>query len=197
MKYYNEELRKDTNYRSDYVKTLISALEKKGKLEREERLRFISPDDYAKNPEKYRFEFIKMLGYPLDLPRKTELVEKVFVAKDGNVNIYRMQFLINEEIKFYGIFFKQIGRNDSNPFILSLHGGSGTPELVSSFYLDSANYNHQTRRITDRGADVFCPQLLLWDSDEYGNAYERLHIDGKLRQLGGSITAMEILSVPL
>lgn len=192
MKYYTEESEKDTRYRSEYVNTFLAALDRRGKAEREKRLKFIFPDAYCVNPEKYRRRLVKMLGFPLGLSRKIRLAEKVFITTDKNVNIYRMQFILNGGIKFYGIYFEQIKRTDDTPFILSLHGGGGTPELVSSFYLDSANYNHQTRRLTDRGADVFCPQLLLWNSEAYGNAYERLHIDGKLRQLGGSITAAEI-----
>ena len=39
---------------------------------------------------------------------------------------------------------------------------------------------------------MFAPQLLLWKTEDYGNAYERLETDGRLRQLGGCITALEI-----
>ena len=59
-------------------------------------------------------------------------------------------------------------------------------------HMASANYNHLVRRMTDKGANVLVPQLLLWSKNNYGGEYDRLHADGKLRQLGGSITALEL-----
>ena len=38
---------------------------------------------------------------------------------------------------------------------------------------------------------MYCPQFLLWEKDVYGSLYDRVDIDSKLRQLGGSITALE------
>ena len=63
---------------------------------------------------------------------------------------------------------------------------------MSGIHLDSANYNHLVRRITDRNANVFAPQLLLWDTEKYGNPRNRAETDGKLRQLGGTVTALEL-----
>jgi dienelactone hydrolase len=90
------------------------------------------------------------------------------------------------------LYFEQIENSIECPFVIAQHGGLGTSELCSSFYSESENYNHLVRRITDRGANVFAPQLLLWDKDIYGTEYDRFRIDGKLRQLGGSITALEL-----
>lgn len=73
-----------------------------------------------------------------------------------------------------------------------IHGGGGTPEVISSIHLDSANYNHLTRRITDKGANVFAPQMLNWSTDTYGTDFDRKIVDGKFRQLGGSVTAFEL-----
>ena len=120
------------------------------------------------------------------------LVEKTLITQDGNVNIYRLQFLFWDRIKVYALYFEQLNADMGTPFVSGLHGGEGTPELVSSIHMDSANYNHLVRRMTDKGANVLVPQLLLWSKNNYGGDYDRIYTDGKLCQLGGSITALEL-----
>ena len=111
---------------------------------------------------------------------------------DGNVNIYRIQLLFFGTLKFYGLFFEQTENKENAPFIIAQHGGGDTAEIISSFYDNSGCYRHLVRRMTDKGANVFAPQLLLWRDEPYGATYDRLVTDGKLRQLGGSITALEV-----
>lgn len=190
--YYSETIEKNTKYRADYLDGINDFLsDEKAKAE-EERKAFITPEKYAENPEYYRAKFVETLGFPLTKKREMPTAEKTFVAKDGNVNIYRMQFTFFGKLKTYGLYFEQTENAKNAPFIFGFHGGAGTPELVSSIHGNSGNYNHLVRRITDRGANVFAPQFLLWSVDTYGNEYNRQHMDGKLRQLGGSATAMEV-----
>ncbi len=192
---YKEEVYKNTRFRQDYVDSLEVFLWERKNLAQEKRYAFMTPEKYAENPQKYYDEYIQLLGYPLNSePVQTpKLLQKSFVTRDGDINIYRMQFaFFGGKIKFYGMYFEQTKNKENAPFVLGLHGGAGTPELVSGLHLNSANYNHLVRRLTDRGANVFSPQLLLWNVDRYGNTFDRIHTDGKLRQLGGSITALEI-----
>lgn len=191
-KYYSEDFVVDSDYRIDYANSIIGFLQQKKERAEKRRKEFINPETYKKNSNEYRKKFVEMLGFPLvegfGIPK---LVKKEFVVKDKNVNIFRLQFLFDCGIKFYGILFEQ--ENKANvPFVFCLHGGKGTPELIGSINLDSANYNHLVRRITDRGASVFAPQLLLWDKSNYGVEYDRILTDGKFRQFGGSITAFEL-----
>lgn len=158
----------------------------------EERKAFISPEKYAENPEYYREKFVETLGFPLTKNREIPTAEKTYVTTDGNVRIYRMQFTFFGKLKTYGIYFEQTENAKTAPFAFGFHGGLGTPEIVSSIYGNSGNYNHLVRRMTDRGANVFVPQFLLWSVETYGNDYNRQYIDGKLRQLGGSVTALEV-----
>ena len=191
-KYYSEEIVKDTKLRQNYADTISAFLEKSKVNAEKKREKYITPEKLLANPEKYRADYKKMLGFPLNKAIKTpKLMKKVFVAKDKNINIYRMQLKVMG-IKIYGLYFEQLDNNPNTPFTICLHGGGGTPELVASIHSNSANYNHLARRISDRGSNVFCPQLLLWNPDSYGNSYNRNDIDGKLRQLGGSITALEV-----
>jgi hypothetical protein len=191
--YYSEKIVKNTAEREDYCKTLTEFIFDEKRNCDNVRGNYISPDKLVADNQKYRDAFINVLGFPLTLKAyEIQLLKKEYVATDKNVKIYRIQFLIFKKIKFYGLFFEQIKTSKDVPFVIGLHGGEGTPELVSSIYMNSANYNHLVRRITDKGANVFVPQLLLWNKTTYGNEYERLRIDGKLRQLGGSVTALEL-----
>ena len=192
-KYYSEEIEKKTRYRQEYVDGLTAFLCKEKVRADKRRANFILPEKYKANPEKYRNSLIKQLGFPLNQKREIPVLkEKKFVIKDGNVNIYRMQFTFFGTLNFYGLYFEQTEDKWGKPFIIGIHGGGGTPEVISSIQMNSANYNHLVRRITDKSASVFVPQLLLWNKETYENNYDRLHIDGKLRQLGGSMTALEL-----
>jgi len=194
IEYYSEEIVKDTSERKEYHETLRAFVQSKKAWAEERRSKFISPKAYKADTEGYRQKFVEMLGFPLtESTEKPVCVRKEFVAQDKNVNIYRMQFIFSGILKTYGLYFEQVDKTDDTPFIIGLHGGQGTPEMVASMHLNSANYNHLVRRITDRGANVFAPQLLLWSLDTYGGeAYNRHGMDGWLRQLGGSMTAMEL-----
>ena len=190
--YYSEELRKDTPERAEFLSGIETFLQSERKKAMEKREKFISPESYKKNSEEYRGKFIDMLGFPLREKREIVSVEKSFVAHDGNVDIYRMTFFFANGLRYYGLYFRQTEDMEEKPFVFGLHGGAGTPELVSGLHFNSSNYNHLVRRLTDRGASVFAPQLLLWKIEDYGNKYDRLETDGRLRQLGGTITALEV-----
>lgn len=190
---YCEEIVKNSAKRQDYVDTIKDYLETERLKADERRKVFISPKSLRENVGKYREEYIKMLGFPLTEERKTpELSEKIFVAKDGDVNIYRLTFLFFGKVKFYAMYFEQVENPDKKPLVIGLHGGEGTPELISGLHLGSANYNRLVRRIADMGANVVVPQLLLWSKVTYGPDFNRERVDGKFRQLGGSVTAFEL-----
>ena len=82
------------------------------------------------NVGKYREEYIKMLGFPLTEERKTpKLSEKIFVAQDGDANIYRLTFLFFGKVKFYAMYFEQVENPDRKPLVIGLHGGEGTETI--------------------------------------------------------------------
>ena len=192
-KYYTEEIEKDTRYRKEYAEGLVEFLRQEQEKATARRFAFFTPEQGRAEQEEYRQRFIEMLGFPLTTEREMPtLIEKQFVTQDGNVNMYRMQFLFWGTVKVYALYFEQLNADMGTPFVVGLHGGEGTPELVSSIHMNSANYNHLVRRITDRGANVLVPQLLLWSKENYGGEYNRIQTDGKLRQLGGSMTALEL-----
>lgn len=190
--YYSERIERDTKYRGEYadsIETFLSGAKAAADREREA---FMTPESYGADPEKYRRAFVEMLGFPLNGPAEMPTCEQTFVAADGNVDIYRMQFAFPSGVKFYGMYFRQRENTGAAPFVIATHGGEGTPEMIGSIHSDSANYNHLARRLTDRGCNVFAPQLLLWKVEKYGNPYARWMVNSRLRQLGGSVTALEL-----
>ena len=192
QKYYAEEMTKDIPQRAEFVESIHSFLQTSQACAEKDRIHFITPEKYKNDPEMYREKFLDMLGFPLREKREMPTLEKTFVARDKNVDIFRLQFVFPNGLRYYGLYFRQVEDFENKPFLFGFHGGEGTPELVSSIHLNSSNYNHLIRRLTDKGASVFVPQLLLWNINNYGNPYDRLEVDGRLRQLGGSITAFEI-----
>ncbi|MBQ9082665.1 MAG: hypothetical protein IJY28_04095, partial [Clostridia bacterium] len=189
--YYSERVTRDTPFRQDYVDSIQQFLEAEKAEADRERAAYMSPEAYAADPEGYRRAFTGMLGVPLTRPTELPQVKKTFVATDNGVKIYRMQLTFPCGIQFYGIYFQQ-ANPAAAPFVVAIHGGEGTPEMIGSIHNDSANYNHLARRLTDRGCSVFAPQLLLWKIEKYGNPYHRWLVNGRLRQLDGSVTALEL-----
>ena len=109
--------------------------------------------------------------------------------------MYRVQIEVLKDFWFYGLLFVH---NDKakKPFVICQHGGDGTPELCSSlFEVGTSNYNNMTMRVFEAGADVFAPQLLLWNKESYNLPYNRAEIDAALKQTGSSIASLEIYSI--
>ena len=91
----------------------------------------------------------------------------------------------------YGILFVR-GKDHKRPLVIAQHGGLGTPEMCSGFF-DSENYNDMTRRILQKGVNVFCPQLYLWDQQRFGRGTpDRTSLDNSLKHMGSSIAAVEL-----
>lgn len=194
------EGRQDTkSFREAYVSGIKALIRDGYRVQEEKRTAYIS--GIAQNPEKYRAEFRNMLGFPLNCPRcmahKPSLT-KILLYEDAEKAIYRATVTVLDTVPFTGLLFLHKDEKD-HPFIISQHGGSGTPEVCSGLYEDGTyNYNNMTERIFRHGANVFAPQLLLW-SDEYESDNfkrdDRNPIDAQLKQLGGSITALEIYCI--
>ena len=104
-----------------------------------------------------------------------------------------MQIEVLPDLWFYGIYFEH-SDGKKRPFVICQHGGMGTPEICSGFF-DSSNYNNMTKRVLAYGVNAFAPQLLLWHSATYGIDYDRKAIDVSLKQIGSSITSVEVYAI--
>ena len=155
----------------------------------------------TKDPEKYRDAFKDMLGFPLNCSRSRECrttLSKTLLFEDDEKVIYRVTITMLDDIPFTGLLFLHKD-SEQHPFIISQHGGDGTPELVAGFFNDKTyNYNNMTERIFRLGANVFAPQLLMWSNEYETDGFRRNDrdlIDAQVKQLGGSITALEVFCI--
>ena len=196
MNLYSEPPEATKQYRMEILAQIESLIENKRAESETQRERFFSPDfsseqTYEADIHKYRRQFQEMLGWPLTLPAPKALpsVREEPVAEDDLGKISRIWIETLPGLETYGLLFLPSGE-EPHPLVISQHGGGGTPELCSGFF-GSANYNDMSRRILRRGFAVFAPQLSMW-RDDFGPTVNRIQIDVHLKQLGGSIAALDI-----
>ena len=192
MYIYHEEENCGNTYREEYLNGICHLIEKRKEKCRKQRI------EYAKkiiqNPDECRKQFVNMLGWPLNCEKEPILnVSKNKIFEDEMSVFYRIQFELFEGYQFYGILL-QHKTDKALPLVISQHGGLGTPEICCSFF-ESSNYNDMSLRIFNKGVNVFAPQLLLWQAERFGPENQRNEIDTALKQLGGSITALEVYSI--
>lgn len=186
---YQEAKELSRQYKQQYVAGLEAVIE-----EREQHCESVRRE-YAKhifqNPEGYRDELRKMLGWPLvDYQTNGVVIPKTEkLSEEDGYSVYRMQFEILKGLTLTGLFFKADG--GKKPLVIVQHGGAGTPEFVAGMYGSSEYYYDVIQNLIKEGAHVFAPQLLLWD-DTYSVDYDRKAIDARLKRVGSSITAVEI-----
>ncbi len=193
--------------REEYVEGIETYLEILRNKSVNERKKYLNPDSYFSDPERYRREYRDMLGVPLSgysdgmpVPK----VRKTYVATDEMCEIYRMQIEIADGFWFYGIYFvPNDKKNKKTGLVICQHGGGGTPELCADM-VGKNNYHNMVHRILDCGIRVFAPQILVWGKIPGGNdaaaalpslAGKREFLDRSLKQLGSSIAAVEIYSI--
>ncbi len=152
-----------------------------------------SPVAYERSLGPYRDRLAGLLGWPLcgELPTKTTMRKKL-VAEDDLGKIFRVWIEILPPLETYGLLFIPKGHTPF-PLVISQHGGAGTPELCSGLF-HSANYNDMSRRMVRRGYAVFAPQLPMWRED-FGPAVDQLLLDRRLKQLGGSVAALNVYQI--
>lgn len=197
MQLYTEDVNASQPYKEEYLSGLKNLLECRRRELAGFRTAYMSPEALADNPEKFRRDFVSMLGWPLTAYQKDPNlpVRQSLVGEDGEKRIYRLQLEIARELWFYGLLLLPRNLSGEQPLVISQHGGLGTPELCANFYGGSANYNDMTRRVLRRGAIVFSPQMLLWNKETFGVEYDRQQLDAAFKQVGGSITAVEVLAI--
>jgi hypothetical protein len=200
---YEEKEDVGNKYREKLYDELLDLIENRRSLAREKRKEFFNYDStnenlYIKSISPLREKFKSMLGWPLTEESgfgSKEEANYEFVAEDDLGSIYRVQIPVLKGLTAYGIYFKPHGEGRF-PLVISQHGGLGTPEACSGFF-GSGNYHDMTRRVLKRGVAVFAHQMLLWNQDRFGPKFDRISIDNKLKQLGSSITAVEIFKLQM
>ena len=189
---YTEELSFGNEYRINYLNGITKMLDRMDAEKQKER------DEFAKeilaDPDSARKKLKNMLGWPLNTAPSPFLgVELIPVTENETETVYRMLIEVFEGVKFYGILTLKKSKTPL-PLVICQHGGDGAAEMICGF-LDSSNYTDMGTRVSSRGVHTFCPQLQLWKDDWFGGENLRHNTDGRLRQLGGSVTAFEIYCI--
>ncbi|MDO9464691.1 MAG: prolyl oligopeptidase family serine peptidase [bacterium] len=197
---YSEPPEAGNDFRKSMLEEVQTLLRKEQQKADRRRKRYFKPklssvDSYEQSVARYRERLRKMLGWPLTDGWKTDvpLASDQNVAEDSLGRISRVLIETLPGVNTYGLFFRPHGKGPF-PLVVSQHGGGGTPELCSGFF-GSSNYNDMTRRVLRRGVAVFAPQLLLWDSKRFGPEYEKNTIDRRLKQIGGSLAALDLYRI--
>ncbi len=189
---YQEREDYGNGYRIRYLQGLRALVKNRQSASAQNRETFLK--DISENREQYRSQYCNMLGWPLNQPPvPVRSVQETPVYQDEEMEITRLQLEVFEGLHFYGILFRH-QQQEPLPLVISQHGGWGTPEFCSSFF-DSENYNDMSMRIFRKGVHVFAPQLSLWKKDRFGPENCRDELDQQLKQLGGSIAALEIYCI--
>lgn len=194
---YREDLLYTQEQRQAYLDGIEKLIDQRQQDAAKERAEYVK--NIFTDPDKYRGDFRKMLGWPLvdhneQEEREAPTPRSVKLADEDGYSIYRMTFEVLNGIEMTGLYFEMHGEG-KKPLVLVQHGGSGTPEAVSGIYGIENNYNHMLERVIANGVHAFAPQLLLWKVERYGIPYDRKEIDARLKRVGSSITALEIYAL--
>ena len=199
----NEDIRISQPYRMAYAEGVRKVVEKRRAKADAARQAYASPEKVAANPEQYREALRRMLGWPLTeasrpMPKVTICEEKMIAP---GILMQRVQIETLPDLPFYGLLLIPQNRKEKMPLVISQHGGWGTPEQTANIHQPN-KYKSMTLRPAQAGCVVFAPQLLLWlEAEEmegrvaYGLAHHRGQREHELRQLGGSIVALEVHSI--
>ncbi len=193
MNYFED---KDTSkiYKQNYLDGLKQIVSKRKKDIDEKRDAQIN--NFMDNREYYRNELKNYLGWPLNEKQDKTVPKARFekLSEEDGYCIYRAEFEILDGLVLSGLFFKTTSEG-KRPLVIVQHGGEGTPELISGFYGNTANYNNMLERVIKHRVHAFAPQLLLWSHKEYNLEFNRTAIDVILKNIGSSITAIEVYGI--
>jgi len=195
-----EDISKSLPFRKEYDEGLKKLLENRRAECDRIREAQAGPRQIAENREEFRRAYAEMLGWPLsrycDYAGTVPNVRKTRHGENEFAVIWQMQFEVLPDLWFYGLFFEHKNKEESLPFVICQHGGLGTPEVVSGVLGWTANYNDLLKRAAEygKGANTFAPGLYLWH-EEYGPEKDRNAVDNALKQVGGSIAALEVFAI--
>ena len=198
-----EPLEAGNEFRREYIDALEALIDARREENAVERYKYYR-ENFKTAPEIIRAKLKQKLGWPLtENPSEIEKINKTLVCIRDGISIYRVQ-LFMRGIPFYGMLFvNEDGKK--RPLVLAVHGGLGTPEVVGGMLeCGTDNYAHFVERLNALGANVFAPQLLIWEPERFKarekdlsgdvNAMRRPR-DSALQQTGSSITAIEIYAM--
>lgn len=187
---YREDTDKTKEVKQNYQRGFEELIDQRNKEFEAKRSEYSK--NIFKNPDAYREDLKRMLGWPLvDSPtEELPAVKLTELSREDGYTIYRITFQLLGTIEFTGLYFES-DASKPLPLVIAEHGKFGTPERISGIYGETFNYNDMLTRIKKQGVNVFAPQLLLWD-EKYGVPFNREETDARLKRVGSSVVAVEL-----
>jgi len=193
--FYEDEVSNSNPLRAEQAKELDGyILGQKASSERLSRLfqpDYSSPAAYVKSTDKLLKGFCQSIGYPPPGEPDREAPSFVKIGEDGIGTYYRVKISVLPGVHAEGIYIVPKGLKGKAPLIISMHGGGGSPEVA--LFHGGANYHDMVRGGVKRGYVVFAPQHLFSAQGYPGDIRNR--IDSRMRLIGTSLTAVEILKI--
>jgi hypothetical protein len=197
---YREAVNAANPYRVREERELADFIARSRQEAERDRTAYFQPDcssegAYTRSSTAYREDLVRMLGWPLcGMAEQRETPEAVaaHVAREALCDIWRLEIAAARGLTLYGLLFLPPSSGPHHLVVVQ-HGGSGTPEWCAGFNGES-NYNGFIARCLQQGRAVFAPQLYLW-APEHGTQKDRAGRDSQLKQLGGSLAALEIFKL--
>lgn len=183
---YTESPQKSEHARKEYAKAVLNLAE--NGFSDFEKDALVSP-------------YADALGAPLNLKIDTApLISQEYVGSDDMCEIFRLRITVLPSLPFFGLLFIPKSAKGRAPLRIAAHGHLGTPELMYGMH-GKNGYSGIISKLLGRGAAVFAPQFLMWNygfdaaKPHYETRYDRVAVDRKLKDHGGSITAVEVFCI--
>ena len=193
--YYEEQVSASDPLRTEQAKELDAYIQGlKNDTTRLEQLfkpDYTSVPSYLKSTRSLRAGFAKSIGYPPPGKPDKESPTFKFLGEDSIGVYYRLSISVLPGVHAEGLYITPKGVKGKAPLIIAMHGGGGSPE-VATFH-GGGNYNDMVRGGVKRGYAVFAPQH-LFHAEGYADDI-RNQIDARMRLVGTSLTAVEIVKI--
>ena len=193
--YYEEDVAASNPLRTEQAKELDAyILQQKADKSRLNTLfkpDYSSPGAFTASARKLRAAFCDMIGYPPPGKPDAEAPSFVKIGEDSLGVYYRAKISVLPGVHAEGIFITPKSAHGKVPLIISMHGGGGSPEVA--LFHGGGNYHDMVRGAVKRGYAVFAPQHLFSAQGFPGDIRNR--IDTRMRLIGTTLTAVEILKI--
>ena len=151
---------------------------------------YSSPAAYTASTKPLRRAFCDSIGYP---PPGADTGKPSFekIGEDALGTYFRVKISVLPGVHAEGIYIVPKLLKGRAPLVISMHGGGGSPEVA--LFHGGANYHDMVRGAVKHGYAVFAPQHLFSAQGYPGDIRDR--IDIRMRLIGTSLTAVEILKI--
>lgn len=152
---------------------------------------YTSPSAYVASTARLQRAVRDSLGYPPPGQPDTTQLELRRVGEDALGAYYKMRVSVLPGVHVVGLYIVPNARHGRVPLVIAMHGGNGSPEAAT--FHGGANYHDMVRGAVQHGYVVWAPQHLYNPVGFPADIRSRL--DARARQIGTTITAIEIAKI--